>query len=207
MDLDPRYQKTQFLTSAALVSQFSQDTGREVAFAGRSNSGKSSAINVLCQQKGLAHTSKSPGRTRLINFFVLDTERRLVDLPGYGYAEVSEAQRQHWRELISDYLRRRQSLRGIVLMMDVRHPLTEVDRLLLEWNKVHHIPTHILLTKADKLSRGAALNTLAALRRELAVAYPTGVGAQLFSSLQRTGLDEAYAQLNLWLGMEPLLGG
>ncbi len=204
MDLDPRYQKTHFLASAALASQFPQDNGFEVAFAGRSNSGKSSAINTLCQQRGLAHTSKSPGRTRLINFFALDTERRLVDLPGYGYAEVSEAQRQHWRELIGEYLRRRRSLRGIVLMMDVRHPLTEVDQLLLGWNKAHQTQTHILLTKADKLSRGAGMNTLAALRRELAAAYPTGVSAQLFSSLQRTGLGEAYAQLNLWLGMEPL---
>lgn len=196
-----RYRNVHFLTSAANLGQAPPDTGIEVAFAGRSNAGKSSAINALCQQKSLARISKTPGRTRLLNFFSLDDRRRLVDLPGYGFAKVAESVKLQWQQLLEDYLARRTSLRGLILLMDCRHPLTEFDRRMLEWNGFHGVPTHILLTKADKLGRGAASNALLSVRKE--IARQAGEhSAQLFSALKMQGLDQAYAVLDRWFGFD-----
>jgi len=192
-----RYRNVTFLTSAAEIHQAPPDTGIEVAFAGRSNSGKSSAINALCQQKSLARTSKTPGRTRLLNFFALDDRRRLVDLPGYGFAKVAEPVKLQWQQLLEDYLARRESLRGLILLMDCRHPMTDFDRRMLEWNGFHGVPTHILLTKADKLGRSAASSVLLKVRREI-TRQAGQISAQLFSALKLQGLDEAYAVLDRW---------
>ena len=148
------FAKAQFLLSAPTLSQCPDDTGCEVAFAGRSNAGKSSAINVLTRQGKLARTSKTPGRTQLINFFSLTEHCRLVDLPGYGYAKVPKAVKQRWDEHLAEYLQRRQSLRGLILLMDVRHPLQDFDRQMVLWADQSDMPVHILLTKADKLKRG-----------------------------------------------------
>ncbi len=196
--MNPIYHQAKFQTSAAKLSQCPPDTGMEVAFAGRSNAGKSSALNALCQQKALARTSKTPGRTQLLNFFTVDEERRLVDLPGYGFAKVSEKIKQQWQEALADYLENRHSLRGVILLVDVRHPPKEFDRQMLEWSHQIGLPVHILLTKADKLGRGAAAKALQQVRREIA-AFGEGVTAQLFSALKRQGIDEAHAVLDSWL--------
>lgn len=194
------YQTARFLTSAPTLAQCPSDGGAEVAFAGRSNAGKSSAINTLTRQKALARTSRTPGRTQLINFFSLgdDTERRLVDLPGYGYAKVPEAVKREWQRHLADYLRNRHSLRGLVLVMDVRHPLTEFDQTLLGWADDQDMPVHILLTKADKLKSGAAKSALQQVRSRLRE-WEDLVTVQLFSSLKREGVDEASARLDEWL--------
>ncbi|MCW9089139.1 MAG: ribosome biogenesis GTP-binding protein YihA/YsxC [Gammaproteobacteria bacterium] len=190
-----------FLTSANALNQLPADGGAEVAFAGRSNAGKSSALNVITEQRNLARTSKTPGRTQLINFFELDETHRLVDLPGYGYAKVPERIKRHWQQVLSDYLATRQCLRGLVLLVDIRHPLKEFDRQMLDWCQHQQMPVHILLTKADKLKRGPASNTLQAVRKELKTSYPLA-SAQLFSALNRQGVDEARAKLAGWLGIE-----
>ena len=195
------FRQAVFLTSANRLDQLPPDSGREVAFAGRSNAGKSSALNAICDQQGLARTSKTPGRTQLLNVFpVGDPGCRLVDLPGYGYAKVPEAMRLHWRGVIDTYLRTRTSLVGLVLVMDARHPLKDFDRHMLEFGAASGRACHCLLTKADKLSRGEGLRTLAAVRKEIAALAP-GASAQLFSSLARTGLDEARAQVATWLDL------
>jgi GTP-binding protein len=191
------YQQTRFLSSAAQDAQLPPDSGREAAFAGRSNCGKSSAINALCQQRRLARTSKTPGRTQTINFFGIAGDTRLVDLPGYGYAKVGASQRRRWQGLIETYLSARRSLQGLILVMDIRHPLTDYDHQMLHWCGHRGLAVHILLTKADKLKKGPALNTLLAVRREL---EGRAVSAQIFSALNKTGLDEAYAVLDRWLG-------
>lgn len=187
--MNPFYQRARFLTAAARLDQAPPDSGREVAFAGRSNAGKSSAINALCHQRQLARTSKTPGRTQQLVFFALDDERRLVDLPGYGYARVSEAVKREWQGVMADYLEGRQSLAGLVVLMDVRHPLTEFDLQLLDWNRRRAgVPMLLLLTKADKLKRGAALAQLRLVER--AVARDAGrVSAILFSAHAREGID------------------
>lgn len=167
------------------------DEGQEVAFAGRSNAGKSSALNAITGRKALARISKTPGRTQLVNFFALDPARRLVDLPGYGYAKVPDAIRRHWRTLMESYFLGRRSLVGLVLVMDCRHPLTEFDQQMLAWSTANGCRVHVLLTKADKLSRGAASSTLLKVRKavgELAT-------VQLFSATKKTGLDEARVHL------------
>jgi GTP-binding protein len=195
------YRSAHFTLSAAKLSQLPADEGVEIAFAGRSNAGKSSAINRLTGQRSLARTSKTPGRTQLINFFALDEERRLVDLPGYGYAKVAEEIKRRWQQTMEQYLSSRHSLRGLVLLMDVRHPLKEVDQQLLHWCWQVGMPVHVLLTKADKLKRGAAQNTLLQVRRELEAHSPAGLtSVQLFSALKGSGLDEAYRVLDGWLG-------
>lgn len=199
------YRNASFVLSAAKLSQLLPDEGWEVAFAGRSNAGKSSAINRLCDQKSLARTSKTPGRTQLINFFGLDEQRRLVDLPGYGYAKVAEDVKRRWQQTMEQYLSTRQSLQGLILLMDVRHPLKDVDQQLLSWCWHVGMPVHVLLTKADKLKRGAAQNTLLRVRQELAAHSPEDLtSVQLFSSSKGTGLDEAYAVLDRWLGLTQL---
>ncbi len=193
------YRGSRFEISAAKLSQLPADEGLEVAFAGRSNAGKSSAINKICCQKSLARTSKTPGRTQLINFFTLDEKRRLVDLPGYGYAKVSEDIKRRWQQTMEQYLATRESLQGLILLMDVRHPLKDVDQQLLAWSWSVGMPTHVLLTKADKLKRGAAQNTLLKVRKEISENDLEGLtSVQLFSSLKGTGLDEVYTVLNAW---------
>ena len=188
------FRSAQFLTSASKPSQLPADIGAEIAFAGRSNAGKSSALNAICDQTGLARTSKTPGRTQLLNVFALDAERRLVDLPGYGYAKVPEKMREHWRHMIDEYLRERESLRGIVLIIDSRHPLKDFDRQMLAFCHDIGLACHMLLTKSDKLSRSEGLRTLAGVRKECA-AQGWNASAQLFSSLGKSGLDEARAKL------------
>ena len=193
-----RYRQCVFLTSANEFRQLPPDQGREVAFAGRSNSGKSSALNTLTDQKALARTSKTPGRTQMINFFEVEPGQYLVDLPGYGYAKVPEKMRRHWQHVLERYLTERQALQGLVLLMDIRHPLTALDEQLLNWSHHRNLPCHVLLTKADKLKRGPANSTLLQVRRTLGQRYPQA-SVQLFSSLQAIGVDEARAQLDQWL--------
>lgn len=187
------YPQVRFLTSANKLGQLPPDTGVEVAVAGRSNAGKSSAINAITQRKGLARTSKSPGATRLLNFFELDSGRRLVDLPGYGYAKVSGDMRAHWGTLLTGYFARRESLQGTIVVMDVRHPLTEHDLSMLELASTRGLPVHILLTKADKLGRGAGGNALQTVRRQLP--RDGVVTVQLFSALAGDGVQEARGAL------------
>ncbi len=198
--MNPYYHRASFLLSAAKLAQTPPDDGAEVAFAGRSNAGKSSAINVICQQKALARTSKTPGRTQLLNFFALDDFRRLVDLPGYGYAKVSTKVKQEWQRSLADYLEHRQSLRGLILLVDSRHPLKDFDLQMLEWSLHHNLPVHILLTKADKLKRGAAARNLQQARKEAAL-FGEQISVQLFSSLNRQGVDEVHAVLDHWLDL------
>lgn len=194
------YHQAKFLTSAAKLEQSPPDSGAEVAFAGRSNAGKSSAINALCQQKSLARTSKTPGRTQLLNFFALDPEHRLVDLPGYGYTKVAEKIKLQWQAELAAYLEQRKSLRGVILLADVRHPLKEFDLQMLEWSGRIQLPVHILLTKADKLKRGAAAKSL--LQVKQALKEINGIhSVQLFSALKRQGIDQAHAILDKWLGL------
>ena len=167
----------------------------EIAFAGRSNAGKSSAINTLAGRRRLAFVSKTPGRTQLINFFSLGDDAFLVDLPGYGYAGVPGEVREHWREFVGTYITDRASLAAVVVVMDSRHPLTELDLTLLEWLRAAGRRAHVLLTKSDKLSKQAARNTLAKVRRDLDRIYP-GASVQLFSSLKREGIEEGASVLS-----------
>jgi GTP-binding protein len=194
----PNYRTAEFLTSASKLSQCPLDAGWEVAFAGRSNAGKSSAINTLTGNRKLARTSKTPGRTQLINFFSLSEEQRLVDLPGYGFAKVPVSVKKKWVRQLELYLQERQCLRGLVLMMDVRRPLQEFDRLMLDWAVSAGMPVHILLTKADKLKKGPAKSTLLQVRAELKEQADM-VSVQLFSALKKTGLEELHKVLNAWL--------
>jgi GTP-binding protein len=191
------YRQAGFLTSAAKLSQSPPDEGYEVAFAGRSNAGKSSAINCLCDQKSLARTSKTPGRTQLLNFFQLDAERRIVDLPGYGFAKVPESIKNQWQGTLARYLEERQCLQGLFLMMDCRHPMKENDVQMLEWAASIGLPVHTLLTKSDKLKNGPAKSTLLTVRKQIKAIHP-GFSAQLFSSLKKSGIDEAHAMLDIW---------
>ncbi len=174
------------------------DTGAEVAFAGRSNAGKSSAINVLVNRQRLAHVSKTPGRTQTINFFSLGSGRFLVDLPGYGYAAAPRRERAHWGELISAYLTTRDCLRGLVLIADVRRSLTALDRQLIEWFAPTAKPIHVLLTKADKLSASQGRLALKSLGAELRRDLP-GLSVQLFSSETRDGAAQAQQTISGWL--------
>jgi GTP-binding protein len=181
--------------AAHLPRQLPADSAREVAFAGRSNAGKSSALNALCNQHRLARTSKTPGRTQQLVYFEVEPERYLVDLPGYGYAKVPTDLREHWQKFINGYFQTRESLKGLVVVMDVRHPLREFDQAMLDYARERSLPAHCLLTKADKLSRGAAGNTLQAVKRDL-----TGTASvQLFSSESKQGIDEARAVVSGWL--------
>ena len=193
------FRSAPFVLSAAKPSQLPRDAGAEIAFAGRSNAGKSSALNAICDQAGLARTSKTPGRTQLLNVFALDDDRRLIDLPGYGYAKVPEQVRDQWRQAIDAYLRGRESLRGIVLIMDSRHPLKDFDRQMLGFCKDIGLGCHVLLTKSDKLSRSEGARTLALVRKECA-AQGWDATAQLFSALAKSGLDESRARLMDLLG-------
>ncbi len=191
------YRRAQFLISAGKAAQFPHN-GSEVAFAGRSNAGKSSALNTLCDNKGLARTSKTPGRTRLVNFFQLDEERRLVDLPGYGFAKVPVAMKKEWENLMTQYISDQLSLKGLVVIMDIRHPLNDYDWQMLEWCQHYDLPAHVLLTKADKIKRGAQQNSKLKTQKLLKEANITA-SVQVFSALKKTGLDELVTRLNDWL--------
>ncbi|MBT8428192.1 MAG: ribosome biogenesis GTP-binding protein YihA/YsxC [Erythrobacter sp.] len=192
------FHRARFLTSAARLSQAPADEGFEIAFAGRSNAGKSSCINRLCQQKGLARTSKTPGRTQLLNFFSLDDRRRLVDLPGYGYAKVAIPIKRQWQGALADYLEQRHCLRGLILLMDVRHPLKDYDRQMLAWAASIDLRVHCVLTKCDKLRRGLSEPTLAEVRLYVEAERPD-YSAQLFSATKGYGLADLYAIADEWL--------
>ncbi|HDZ47849.1 hypothetical protein LCGC14_0106510 [marine sediment metagenome] len=198
------YPTARFIISAPTLALCPDDTGAEVAFAGRSNAGKSSAINALTQQTALARTSRTPGRTQLINFFSVmnDEARRLVDLPGYGYAKVPESVKLEWQKHLAEYLRNRFSLRGLVLLMDVRHPLTEFDQMMLNYADQREMPVHILLTKSDKLKKGPANAALQKVRSRLKE-WEDLVSVQLFSSLKRDGVDTLSQKLDKWLHTPP----
>lgn len=192
------FKKAIFLQSASAIENCPEDTGSEVAFAGRSNSGKSSAINTLTQNTKLARTSRTPGRTQLINFFSLSDTQRLVDLPGYGYAKVPIKMKLEWNRQLERYLVHRESLRGLVLLMDIRHPMRDQDQQMLEWATQATMPVHILLTKADKLKRGPASSTLLQVRGALAK-HGDLISVQLFSSLKNQGIGELESVLKRWL--------
>ncbi|WP_062271183.1 ribosome biogenesis GTP-binding protein YihA/YsxC [Endozoicomonas arenosclerae] len=190
------YRKAKFLTSAPKLKLCPPDNGREVAFAGRSNAGKSSALNTLTGSK-IARTSKTPGRTQLMNYFNIEDSIHLVDLPGYGYAKVPEAMKIEWQKHLDDYLTNRESLVGLVLLVDIRHPLKEFDRMMVQWSIESEMPLHILLTKSDKLKSGVAKQALNNLRRELSE-YPQ-ISMQLFSALKKAGVDQLAQRLDTWL--------
>jgi GTP-binding protein len=192
--------QTEFLKSAAHITQCPPDKGIEIAFVGRSNSGKSTAINTLVGRNRLAKTSKTPGRTQLINFFQVDEDRRLVDLPGYGYAKVPERAQRQMGDLLGSYLNNRQSLYGIILLMDVRHPLSSSDKKLLDLIGDCELAVHIMLTKCDKLKRGASNNALLKVRQELT--HYKNISVQTFSSLKRIGLEEAQQKLDQWFSFD-----
>lgn len=191
-------QKAKYFTSVADLEQLPADEGYEVAFIGRSNSGKSSALNAITGIKGLARTSGTPGRTQMINFFALDNERRLVDLPGYGYAKAPRTVQERWSQNIDEYLRSRQCLRALVMTMDIRHPLKDMDQAIIAWTVKCKVPLHILLTKADKLNTQAARKTLQEVQDSLQK-YGNKLNVQNFSSLEKIGLDEVREQLLKWL--------
>ena len=199
----PIFRNAQFEISIAKPSGLPPPSGAEIAFAGRSNAGKSSAINTLAGHVRLAYVSKTPGRTQLINFFRLNSGALLVDLPGYGYAAVPEKVRRDWGGLIEHYLKQRESLMGLVLIMDSRHPLTPLDRQMIDWFVPSGRPMHVLLTKSDKLSRGPANATLQDVRRQLSSLGPQ-VTVQLFSSLKKSGVEEAEHVIAGWLGLRPV---
>jgi GTP-binding protein len=193
------YTHAVYRLSAHSIAQLPPDEGVEVAFAGRSNAGKSSALNALCGQRQLARTSKTPGRTQQINFFDLDEQRRLVDLPGYGYAKVPLKIKQHWQHTLALYLQQRHSLQGLILLMDVRHPLSELDQHMLNWCIGVTMPVHILLTKADKLSRNQSASAAHAVRTQ--ISSMPAISVQLFSALKFQGLDELQEKLATWLNI------
>ena len=195
--MNPAYHRAKFINSAPRLQDAPPDQGMEIAFAGRSNAGKSSAINTLVQQNALARVSKTPGRTQLLNFFEIDAQRKLVDLPGFGYAKVPLAIKRDWQKMMENYLKNRQALCGIVLVMDIRHPLTEFDWQMVEWCEHTNLPLHILLTKADKLKFGAAKNTLLKVQKDLSQASIV-VTIQLFSALNKTGVDDVHQMLDEW---------
>lgn len=196
-------QKTEFMLSAPTFRLCPVDTGLEVAFAGRSNAGKSSCINAITNQRQLARSSKTPGRTQMINFFSMgNPTQRLVDLPGYGYAAVPEAMKKEWQTELEKYLISRQSLAGLVLLMDIRHPLKFFDEQMLHWAKDGELPVHVLLTKADKLKYGASQEALQQVKRELnKLKLPFSI--QLFSALKKEGFDEMRLKIAEWLEYDP----
>src|SRR5512138_3004843 len=195
----PQFPAARFISSAWQPHQFPPDEGAEVAFAGRSNAGKSSALNAIAGRKDLARTSKTPGRTQLINFFDLAGAHRLVDLPGYGFAKVPERIREHWQELVSRYVEARGSLAGLVIVMDSRRPLTDFDVQMLEWSRANGLAVHVLLTKADKLSRSEA----GAVLKQVRAAVEGVATVQLFSAVAKTGVDDARREVLRMLSATP----
>ena len=199
----PLFQQAVFLTTVAHLRDLPQDAVREVAFAGRSNAGKSSAINTLAGRTRLAYVSKTPGRTQHLNYFTLSDGKYFVDLPGYGYAKAPEAIRSQWEGLIGPYLSKREQLAGLVVIMDIRRPLTDLDFRLINWFRPTGRPIHILLSKADKLSRQEQTKVLSSVKAELATWGDAALySVQLFSSLKKTGVEDAEVVLANWLGIE-----
>lgn len=191
------YQKAYFLLSVATMSQLPPDTGIEVAIVGRSNAGKSSILNRITKNKGLARVSKTPGRTQLVNLFALDDTHRLTDLPGYGYAKVPLLVKLKWQKVVDEYINERLSLKGLILVMDIRHPLRDLDVQLLDYCEHRGLAVHLILNKADKLSKNEAANTLFAVKDALKD-YQNAISLQTFSALKGTGLEELYTVLNNW---------
>ncbi len=185
------FNKTKFMKSASNISESPEDIGAEVAFVGRSNSGKSSAINVITNQKNLARISKTPGRTQLINFFEIEEKKRLVDLPGYGYAKTSKKQQKEWGFMISEYVKYRHTLRGIILIIDIRRGIMELDHAFLDFYLPLNKPLHILLTKSDKLKKQACRKSFDSVRSIV----DSVASVQLFSSLKKSGTEEAKAKI------------
>ncbi|WP_107851032.1 ribosome biogenesis GTP-binding protein YihA/YsxC [Oceanimonas marisflavi] len=192
------FNAARFITSAPNIRQMPSDTGVEIAFAGRSNAGKSSALNTITQQKSLARTSKTPGRTQLINVFELSEGKRLIDLPGYGYAKVPEEMKLKWQEALSEYLQQRDSLKGLVVLMDIRHPLKDIDQQLLQWASDCELPVLALLTKCDKLKSGARKAEVLRVREAVAI-FGGNIRVEAFSSLKGLGVDQAKEVLTEWL--------
>jgi len=191
------YQQASYILSAHKLNQLPEDSGIEVAFAGRSNAGKSSAINAISTQRSLARTSKTPGRTQQIVIFELDQERRIADLPGYGYAKVARELKQHWQTTLDRYFQSRRCLQGLILVMDVRHPMRTFDEQMLSWCQTAQVQAHILLTKADKLKRGPGMQVKAEVTKA-AASICSNASVQLFSALKKTGVDEARLVLDQW---------
>ncbi|CAG1022084.1 putative GTP-binding protein EngB [Patescibacteria group bacterium] len=193
--MNPIYHQAKFINSSPHLKHTPHDVGKEIAFAGRSNAGKSSAINTLTRQNSLARISKTPGRTQMLNFFEINEHQRFVDLPGYGYAKVPMEIKLKWHKLMETYFTDRKSLCAVVLVMDVRHPLTEFDWQMVEWCEHTQLPLHILLTKADKLTYGAAKATLLNVQKQLQT-FTCPLSIQLFSALKKTGVDEVHQALD-----------
>jgi GTP-binding protein len=193
------YQKAYFLLSVATIKQLPADQGMEVAIVGRSNAGKSSVLNRITQNKGLARISKTPGRTQQVNLFSIDASRRLADLPGYGYAKAPLNIKQQWQTTVDQYMRTRQSLKGLVLVMDSRHPLKPLDQQLLTYSAARALPVHVLLNKADQLSRQDRIKTLHLVTTRLSQ-YDEPVSVQLFSALDQMGINALYEKLDQWYG-------
>ncbi|GAA0505137.1 ribosome biogenesis GTP-binding protein YihA/YsxC [Tatumella terrea] len=200
------YHVTHFVTSAPDIRHLPVDSGVEVAFAGRSNAGKSSALNTLTNQKSLARTSKTPGRTQLINLFEVADGYRLVDLPGYGYAEVPEEMKLKWQRALAEYLQKRDSLKGLVILMDIRHPMKDLDQQMVQWAVNSHIPVLVLLTKADKLASGARKKQLN-LVREHSQSFEGDVQVEMFSSLKKIGVDKLKNKLDEWFSTYSVSAG
>ena len=191
------YHKTRFLTSAPDIRHLPENRGVEIAFAGRSNAGKSTALNVLANQKNLARTSKTPGRTQLINLFEVEPDCKLVDLPGYGYAAVPEKMKIQWQKALGEYLQKRACLRGVVILMDIRHPLRDLDQQMIEWAVSADLPVLLLLTKADKLSQSARSETVKTVR-EAILPFQGDVQVEAYSALNKIGIDKLAAKLDGW---------
>jgi len=196
------YHMTHFVISAPDIRHLPSDVGIEVAFAGRSNAGKSSALNTLTEQKSLARTSKTPGRTQLINLFQVEEGVRLVDLPGYGYAQVPEEMKRKWQRALGEYLQMRNCLKGLVVLMDIRHPLKDLDQQMIQWAVDVGTPVLVLLTKSDKLASGARQKQLKLVREEVE-SFMGDIQVETFSSLKKTGVDKLKAKLNSWFSEIP----
>ena len=196
-DIKLNYHKTHFLTSAPNLKSLPEDSGIEIAFAGRSNAGKSTALNALTNQKNLARTSKTPGRTQLINLFEVEPQCKLVDLPGYGYAAVPEQMKQLWQHALGEYLQKRECLAGIIVLMDIRHPLKDLDQQMIEWAVSADLPILLLLTKADKLSQSERSKQVKMVR-EAILPFQGDIQVEAFSALKRTGIDQLAAKLDSW---------
>ena len=191
------YHKTHFLTSAPNIRSIPEDTGIEIAFAGRSNAGKSTALNALTNQKSLARTSKTPGRTQLINLFEVEPNCKLVDLPGYGYAAVPEKMKIEWQKSLGEYLQKRECLGGLVVLMDIRHPLKDLDQQMIEWAVSADLPVMLLLTKADKLSQSARSKQVKMVR-EAILPFQGDIQVEAFSAQDGIGIDKLAAKLDSW---------
>ncbi|MBE5133966.1 YihA family ribosome biogenesis GTP-binding protein [Vibrio parahaemolyticus] len=197
MSVKIHYQNTHFITSAPDIRHLPEDEGVEIAFAGRSNAGKSSALNRLTNQKSLAKTSKTPGRTQLINLFKVEEGCHIVDLPGYGFAQVPVEMKNKWQKSLGEYLQKRECLKGLVVLMDIRHPMKDLDQQMIFWAIDSRIPVQVLLTKADKLKSGARKQTLLKIRKQVET-FGGDVSVDVFSSLKGLGVDQLRAKLDTW---------